>query len=158
MLTEARDRMISLAILLALPPALAAQCTEKADVGKQERAQYHWVMHCQGCHGADAQGTPDGAPQLAGKVARFLEIKAGRAYLGRVPGVAFVNLSDMDVAELLTWVIQRFDGEHLPRSFTPYSQEEIRTLRREPLISSANRERAKLVQLLLRKHQLSSPE
>lgn len=158
MLIEARDRMIALAILLALPTALAAQYTEKPDLGKQERAQYNWVMHCQGCHGADAQGTPGGAPQLAGNVARFLEIKAGRAYLGRVPGVAFVNLSDMEVADLLTWVIRRFDGEHLPRTFTPYSKEEIRTLRREPLISSANRERAKLVHLLSRKHQLSSLE
>lgn len=151
MLAEAQYRMIALALLLALPTALAAQYTKNADVGKEGRAQYNWVMHCQGCHGGDAQGTPGGAPPLVGNVARFLQIKAGRAYLGRVPGVAFVNLPDMEVADLLNWVVQRFDGEHMPKVFTAYSEQEIRALRREPLISDAYRERQKLLRSLSRK-------
>lgn len=129
---------MAVAILLALPAVMVAQ----------DRPQYNWVMHCQGCHGANAQGTPGGAPRMAGSIARFLQIKAGRAYLGRVPGVAFVNLSDAELAELLTWVVQRFDAEHVPKNFVPYSEEEIKMLRLDPLISNANLERQKLLQLL----------
>jgi mono/diheme cytochrome c family protein len=151
MLAEAQERVIALALLLALPISVVAQDTEKADVGKERSAQYNWIMHCQGCHGADAQGTPGGAPPLAGNVARFLQLKAGRAYLGRVPGVAFVNLTDMEVANLLNWVVQRFDGEHVPKTFLPYLEKEVGALRREPLISEAYRERQKLIRSLSRK-------
>lgn len=157
-LPEAQDRLIAIALLLVLPTTLAAQYTEKVDVGKEGRAQYNWVMHCQGCHGADAQGTPGGAPRMAGFVARFLKVKEGRAYLGRVPGVAFVELSDAEVAQLLSWVVQHFDGKHVPKTFTPYSEEEIRSLRRQPLISDADRERKKLLQSLSQRPRLPPAE
>lgn len=147
---QPKHRAIALAILLALPGALPAQDAESGNVGYVDRAQYNWVLHCQGCHGADARGTPGSVPSLADNIARFLKIKAGRAYLGRVPGVAFVELSDTEVAELLNWVVQRFDRDHLPKTFTPYSKEEVGALRREPLISSANIERQKLLQTLSR--------
>jgi cytochrome c553 len=145
-----QDGAIALAMLLALPAALVAQDAAKTDTEKENRAQYNWVMHCQGCHGAEAQGTLGGAPRMAGNVSRFLQIKAGRAYLGRVPGVAFVNLSDAEVAELLNWVVQRFDEGNLPKTFAPYSENEIRVLRRKPLISDAHRQRQKLLKLLSR--------
>lgn len=141
--------MLALALLLAIPAA-SAQETDTPRAANFGSAQYNWVMHCQGCHGAEAQGTPGSVPGLAGNVARFLQIKAGRAYLGRVPGVAFVELSDPDVAELLNWIVQRFDGEHVPKTFSPYTEEEIQGLRREPLISNAYRERRKLIQFLTR--------
>jgi len=134
-------------LLFALP-ALAAAQVQTPLVGYVTKPQYDWVMHCQGCHGADALGTPGSVPRLAGTVARFLKVEAGRAYLGRVPGVAFAALSDSDVAALLNWVVLRFDFDHVPQGFTPYSREEIGQLRRSPLISHAYRERRRLLQLL----------
>ena len=139
---------IALTLMLVLPAALAARDPQTAYVGTLGRAQYNWTLHCQGCHGADALGTSGRVPRLAGTVARFLKIKEGRAYLGRVPGVAFVELSDTEVAELLNWVVQRFDGAHVPKTFTPYSEEEMAALRREPLISSAYIERQRLLRSL----------
>jgi mono/diheme cytochrome c family protein len=158
MWTQAKDGAIALAILLTLPGDAMPREAVMASTESMGRAQYNWIMHCQGCHGANAQGTPGGAPALVGNVARFLQIKAGRAYLGRVPGVAFVNLSDVEVADLLNWVVQRFDREHVPKTFPPYSEEEIRTLRREPLISDAYRERARLLQSLSQRQQLPSAQ
>lgn len=149
MLPKVQYAVIALATLLVLPATLAASDTEAARVRSSARAQYNWVLHCQGCHGADARGTPGSVPRLTGNVASFLKIKAGRAYLGRVPGVAFVDLSDAEVAELLNWVVWRYDGLHVPRTFTPYSEEEIRLLRREPLISKTYIERQKLLQSML---------
>lgn len=111
-------------------------------------AQYHWIMQCQGCHGAEGQGASDRVPKLAGNVSRYLALEAGRAYLGRVPGVAFAALSDADLAVLLNWVVQRFDRGHVPATFTPYSAEEIRALRHDPLISNAYEERRTLLRAL----------
>jgi mono/diheme cytochrome c family protein len=146
--TNAISAVIAFAALVAPPTAFAAPDAEATYASSAARAQFNWVMHCQGCHGAEAQGTPGSVPRLAGNVGRFLQIAAGRAYLGRVPGVAFVELSDAELAELLNWVVQHFDAEHLPKAFTPYSGDEIRTLRREPLISNALRERKKVLESL----------
>jgi mono/diheme cytochrome c family protein len=148
MLTRTQRILNVSAILLTLPAALAAKDAEVVGVRDLGRAQYNWVLHCQGCHAADAAGTPGGAPRMAGEVARFLKIKEGRAFLGRVPGVAFVELPDRDVADLLNWLVQRFDSAHVPKTFVPYTEEEIKTLRRDPLISNAYSKRQRLVQEL----------
>ena len=115
-----------------------------------QRPWYNWVMHCQGCHGGNAQGTPGGAPTLASAVARFLQVADGRRYLARVPGVSFVDLPDADVAELLNWVVWQFDPSHVPKDFKPYTAEEIRILRRSALISNAGIERNRILQLIAR--------
>jgi len=133
---------------MATSGARAQALLYAADSAKLNRAQYDWIMHCQGCHGTEAQGTPGGAPKLAGHVALFLHSNEGRQYLGRVPGVAFVNLPDAEVAELLTWIVQHFDATHVPKTFTPYSAQEIHALRGDPLISRAYLERQKLLKSL----------
>jgi cytochrome c553 len=112
------------------------------------KAEFHWVMHCRGCHGANAEGSEKGAPRMAGAVARFLHHPRGRAYLARVPGVAFVELSDRDVAQLLNWVVQHYDAGNLPENFVSYDEVEVKTLRQDPLISNGLEERAKVLQEL----------
>jgi len=99
------------------------------------RAEYNWVMKCQGCHGVDARGSKGGAPNMVGVVSLFLHSEEGRAFLGRVPGVAFSELPDKDIAELLNWLTQTFDRQHVPEIFKPYSEKEVEKLRQDPLIS-----------------------
>lgn len=149
-LNVARGWTIAVVILLAMPEALGAQEQAVMCFGRSDRPKYNWIMHCQGCHGVDARGSAGGAPALNGHVGRFLKIKEGRAYLGRVPGVAFVNLSDAETAELLTWVVCYFDRAHVPKAFIPYSEQEIANLRRDSLIGNAYIERQKVLQLLSR--------
>ena len=100
-----------------------------------QRAEYNWVMHCRGCHGVGAKGSGGGAPAMSGVVARFLKTEQGRAFLGRVPGVAFVELPDKELAELLNWLLQTFDNTNLPDDFIPYDASEVTRLRQSPLIS-----------------------
>ena len=114
-------------------------------VSDPQRAAYNWVMKCQGCHKADATGK-GGTPNMVGTVAQFLHLKEGRAYLGRVPGVAFVDLPEKDVAELLNWMVQTFDKAHMPKEFEPYSVSEIKQLKQRPLISEALNARKELLQ------------
>ena len=92
-----------------------------------------YVVHCQGCHLADGSATPGRVPALAGSVGRLAGVAEGRAYLVRVPGAANAPLSDAALAELLNWVVARFDPEGLPPDFAPYTGEEVARLRRPPL-------------------------
>lgn len=105
----------------------------------------NYVIHCQGCHLADGAETPGKVPGLAGHVAQFLRAKDGRAYLGRVPGVANAPLSDPDLAALLNWTLRRFDAAHVPPDFAPYDAEEIGALRSNPLVD-VTRERSRVLE------------
>lgn len=137
---------ILLGLLFVLVEPLHAE--KFPGVEQPDRARHNWIMHCRGCHQMDASGSAGGAPNMAATVAQFLRSDRGRAFLGRVPGVAFVPLPDTQVAELLNWMVQTFDGEHMPVYFQPYSAEEVRQLREQVLVSSAVSERALLVEQL----------
>ena len=109
----------------------------------------NYTLHCQGCHLADGTASADKVPALAGSVARFLVAAEGRAFLVRVPGVANAQLADADLAALLDWTLRRFDAANLPAEFVPYTAEEVRRLRAEPLVDVA-RERRRLLDAIER--------
>ena len=115
-------------LLAQTPPPAALPGVENP-----QRAWQHWTLNCQGCHRPDGTGSAGTAPSLAGTVAKFLKVPGGREYLGRVPGVATSPLSDADLAELVNWMLWRFDKEHLQANFQPYTSTEIRQLRVRPL-------------------------
>jgi mono/diheme cytochrome c family protein len=88
-----------------------------------------YLLHCSGCHRADGRGVPGVAPDLR-EIGVFLGSEAGRAYLGRVPGVAQAPVGDQELAMLLNWVLTEIAGT------TPdpvYSASEIGALRAKPL-------------------------
>jgi cytochrome c553 len=119
--------------------------TVPAGVENAQRAWQHWTLNCQGCHRPDGTGSDQTAPSLAGTVARFLSVPGGREYLSRVPGVAASALSDADLAEVMNWMLWRFDKEHLPADFQPYTAAEIGQLRTRPLRLEASQIRADLL-------------
>jgi cytochrome c553 len=114
-------------------------------VQNAQRAWQHWVLNCQGCHRPDGTGSDATAPSIAGTVARFLHAPGGREYLGRVPGVATSPLADADLAELLNWMLWRFDAAHLPADFQPYTAGELGRLRQHPLRVEASQVRSDLL-------------
>jgi hypothetical protein len=116
-----------------------------AGVDNPQRAWQHWTLNCQGCHRQDGTGTDATAPSLAGTVARFLSVPGGREYLGRVPGVATSPLSNADLAEVVNWMLWRFDKEHLPANFQPFTATEMGQLRSSPLRMEAAQMRADLL-------------
>jgi mono/diheme cytochrome c family protein len=126
----------------AQTPAPTAAETAPAGVENAQRAWQNWTLNCQGCHRPDGSGTEGTAPSLAGTVARFLSVPGGREYLGRVPGVATSALSNRDLAEVVNWMLWRFDREHLPAKFQPYTADEMAALRTAPLRMEATQIRA----------------
>jgi cytochrome c553 len=115
-------------------------------VSNPQRAWQNWTLNCQGCHRPDGSGSATTAPRLAGTVSKFLTVAGGREYLGRVPGVATSPLSNADLADVMNWMFQRFDEEHLPQDFVPFTAEEIGRLRSQPLRLEASALRNELLQ------------
>jgi hypothetical protein len=135
------------AVLIAAFTSAAAQSPPDAPayVLNPQRAWQNWTLNCQGCHRPDGAGSDGTAPSIAGTVSKFLNVPGGRDYLGRVPGVATSPLGNADLADLMNWMFWRFDKEHLPADFEPFSAEEIGRLRTQPLRLEASPMRAALL-------------
>lgn len=115
------------------PDSAASPHSSPAGVTNVRLAWQNWTLNCQGCHRLDGSGSEGTAPGLAGTVAKFLWVPGGREYLIRVPGVATSPLSDADLAEVMNWMLWRYDKEHLPSNFRPFTAAEMGPLRSRPL-------------------------
>ena len=103
--------------MLLCPPPI------QAEGGNSPRVNY--MLHCMGCHMMDGSGAPGAVPSLRGRMAGFLRVDAGRAYLIQVPGTAQSPLDDAKVAELVNWMLEEFTTSPLPADFQPFSAEEV---------------------------------
>jgi mono/diheme cytochrome c family protein len=139
----AASAMVGAALAQAPVPVAPAAPLGVADA---QLAWQHWTLNCQGCHRPDATGSAATTPSLAGTAARFLWVPGGREYLARVPGVATSALSNEDLAEVLNWLLWRFDKDNLPSNFQPFSAAEVGELRTRPLRLEASQMRADLLQ------------
>ena len=150
---EVRLAFVAFFLTTLASPVLADDMGSRAPAGvlRPDLAWQHWVLNCQGCHRADATGSVDTTPALAGMVAKFTRVPGGREYLARVPGVATAPLPDAELAELLNWVLWRFDSADLDARFRPYTAQEIGALRSHPLRTEASRVRAQLLSEIRRK-------
>jgi len=88
-------------------------------------ARSDYLMHCAGCHLADASGKPPYVPSLAGPLGRIAASPEGRDYLARVPGAAQAPISDDRLAAVLNWLLLEFNGDTLPKRFRPLSGAEV---------------------------------
>ena len=138
--------LLSLLGIITLTPLAMAEVTYSKEISRLYQAK------CQGCHRPDGTGDLTSTPPLAGEVAKFLAVPEGREFLGRVPGVASVNLSDERLAEVLNDTLYRFDAAHVPADFKPYTAAEIAVLRKAPLRLDRAEKRAALVARLEAKH------
>ncbi|WBX84614.1 cytochrome C [Sphingosinicella microcystinivorans] len=138
-----RWRVIATFLLAAV--ASASPAAPLPGVKNEGQTRQDWIMNCQGCHRSEGSGSGSGVPGLASNVSRFLHLQHGRAFLGRVPGVAFAPLSDQRVADLLNWVVQTYDPANMPRTFKPYTAAEVQALRKQPLITDSMTVRAQIM-------------
>jgi hypothetical protein len=139
--------LASAVLLFALAFSLHAENPAAAPPGvaNPQRAWQNWTLNCQGCHRPDGTGSAGTTPSLKGTVGKFLTVPQGREYLSRVPGVATSPLSDSDLAEVLNWMLWRFDEEHVPADFAPFTVAEVSELRRRPLRLEASQVRGELL-------------
>lgn len=93
-----------------------------------EAVRYNYMLHCQGCHLADATGNEPAVPSMVNQLGEILKVPDGRAYLVQVPGVSQAPLSGQETADLLNWILRRFNADSLPQDFSPYTAAEVADL------------------------------
>jgi mono/diheme cytochrome c family protein len=121
------------------------------------RADGHniFISNCAVCHQPDGKGAPSVYPPLADSVGRYVVLKNGRAYLidvvsfgmgGKIEagGDSFEGdmppwpqLSDQDVADVLTYVLTGLNAKLLPADFKPISADEVKAERAKQLNAAA---------------------
>lgn len=124
----------------SLLPALAAS-----------NSRVDWMINCQGCHGATADGFGTQVPSMRETVSKFLTVRGGREYLVQVPGSANAAIDSKKLAALLNWMLRTFDPDHLPKDFKPYTEAEVSELRKTSLTSNALEIRQKLTSRIINK-------
>lgn len=109
----------------AAGPVAAANGAPGADTLRQA-ARADYVLQCAGCHRVDGRGsTPHGIPDFRNSVGAFTHLPAGREYLIRVPGAAYSQLSNAELANVLNWLLHTFSPAQLPADFSPYTESEV---------------------------------
>lgn len=113
----------------AAGPVAAANGAPGADTLRQA-ARADYVLQCAGCHRVDGRGsTPHGIPDFRNSVGAFTHLPAGREYLIRVPGAAYSQLSNAELANVLNWLLYTFSPAQLPADFSPYTESEVAAAR-----------------------------
>ena len=125
--TLRRERPALLAAKHTAPPS------SEVSGGEWNSARAAYSRNCEGCHRSAGEGVPRQVPALRHFVGYLMRNPAGRAYVPRVPGVAYSPLSDADLAALLNWLLPEFSARELPSDFTPYTTNEVAALRARAL-------------------------
>ena len=69
-------------------------------------ARAHYVLHCAGCHGLNAAGSPGaGVPDMR-RMGDFLRVPGGREFIIKVPGVMASGLNDEQIADVTNWLLR----------------------------------------------------
>ena len=106
------------------------------------RANY--MLNCMGCHIADGSGAAGKVPSLRDSLVRLASSAAGRRYLVEVPGAAQSLLSNLELAQLLNWMVRNLSARAVPPEFVDFTESEVAGYRRTPLID-VRAERARLL-------------
>jgi mono/diheme cytochrome c family protein len=121
------------------------------------RADGHnvFISNCAVCHQPDGKGAPSVYPPLADTVGKYVALKDGRTYIidvvsfgmgGKIDsgGDSFEGdmppwpqLSDQEVADVLTYVLTGLNAKVLPADFKPISPDEVKTERAKQLTAAA---------------------
>ena len=114
-----------------------------------------FISNCAVCHQPDGKGAPSVYPPLAGTVGHYVALKEGRTYIidvvsfgmgGKIKsgGDSFEGdmppwpqLSDQNVADVLTYVLTGLNPSLLPSDFKPISADEVKAERARQLTAAA---------------------
>jgi mono/diheme cytochrome c family protein len=116
----------SLAALLLGSSSLAADATDAA--------RNNYMLRCMGCHVADGSGSAGRVPAVRDSLVPLLASPEGRRFLVQVPGAARSPLSDLELAQVLSWMVRNLSQQPLPADFRDFSAQEVARYRGTPLL------------------------
>ncbi|MDG6774448.1 cytochrome c [Thiomicrorhabdus sp. ZW0627] len=115
-----RNLIVGMLFLLASGEALAVKYSPETN----------YALRCSGCHGPAGIGTEKGGiPNFQDFVGSFSTLESGRKYLMNVPGVVGSNLSNSEISEVMNYVMKKWGGESLPKTYQPFTEEEVNKLK-----------------------------
>ena len=97
-------------------------------------AQANYMLNCMGCHIADGSGAAGKVPSLRDSLVPLASSAAGRRYLVEVPGAAQSVLSNLELAQLLSWMVRNLSAQGVPPEVVDFTESEVAGYRRTPLI------------------------
>src|SRR5271167_3320813 len=116
-------------------------------------ARGDYLLNCGGCHGFRGVSNAKLVPSLKDLVGYYLRTPEGRAYLPRLPNVAFSTLSDQKLAAVLNYVVFEIGGTSAPAGAKPYGAGEVGRWRKQPLDEVVlSQYRLQLVESLISQH------
>ncbi len=117
--------------------ALGGLCTAPAGLAAADSAttaRNNYMLRCMGCHVADGSGSAGRVPSVRDSLVPLASSAAGRRYLVQVPGAAQSPLSDLELAQVLSWMVHNLSRQGAPAGFVDFSAVEVASYRRTPLI------------------------
>lgn len=142
-------------VCAALPATADVLTTGRPD--RLTPAQRNYFIGCAGCHGLEGSSNSILVPRLRGLVGYYVNFPEGRAYLPRLPNVAFSTMNDDQLAAVLNFLVFDIGGSSAPRGAKPYSAAEVGEMRKRPLTEVALlRYRHRLVERLIHEYHAST--
>lgn len=122
--------------------ALAAACAPGAwQVGAAQAVvltpavQANYMLNCMGCHLADGSGAAGKVPSVRDSLTMLSGSRAGRRYLVQVPGASQSPLSDLELAQVLNWMVRNLSARPVPTDFADFTAAEVAAYRGSPLVN-----------------------
>jgi len=115
--------------------AIAVQLRAAQPVKLTPPVQANYMLNCMGCHLADGSGAAGKVPSVRDSLPILSRSAAGRRYLVQVPGAAQSPLSDLELAQVLSWMVRSLSSQPVPSDFTDFTAAEVAGYRRSPLVN-----------------------
>lgn len=97
--------------------------------------QANYMLNCMGCHLSDGSGAAGKVPSVRESLAILSKSSAGRRYLVQVPGASQSPLSDLELAQVLSWMVRNLSARTVPPDFVDFTAGEVADYRRSPLVN-----------------------
>jgi mono/diheme cytochrome c family protein len=133
------------AIFAAACSMIALQLWAAQPLGLTPSVQANYMLNCMGCHLPDGSGAAGKVPSMRDSLAILSRSSAGRRYLVQVPGASQSPLTNLELAQVLSWMVRNLSARAVPPDFADFTAAEVAGYRRSPLVS-VRETRARLLQ------------
>jgi hypothetical protein len=123
------------AVLAVACSPVASQLWAVQPVVLTPPAQANYMLNCMGCHLADGSGAVGKVPSVRDSMVVLSRSSAGRRYLVQVPGASQSPLSDLELAQVLSWMVRNLSAQTVPPDFTDFTAAEVAGYRSSPLVN-----------------------
>jgi len=120
--------LLAVGFLLAAPASAPAAAPSTA-------ARNNYMLRCMGCHLADGSGSAGRVPSVRDSLVPLASSAAGRRYLMQVPGAAQSPLSDLELAQVLNWMVDNLSAQPAPLRVQRFTAIEVARYRHTPLVA-----------------------